>query len=127
MCLGFVGGGLEIKSMNLDDQVIKFKYFFGLVIYKYSISDIEGFNVEKFHNKVGDYPTILIKTTDNRVFIINGFLIANTNQIKQGLSKKFRFDNSIRKPTIGKKEIVLLCSVGYFLLSFIWLIISKII
>jgi len=124
--LSFMGGGLEIKSMEIENNGLVFRQLFGLFTKKYDFSEIVGFNKSIFRNKVGEYPVLLIKTNSERIFEINGFLISNTDNIEQKLKITFPYDKSIVRPLIGLKEKIMIFFLGNFLISFIWFIISHI-
>lgn len=119
--ISFTGGVLEIKSMEIDNSTLIFRQLFGLYIKKYKFIEIVGFNKAKFQNKIGEYSILLIKTTSGRIFEINGFIISNIDKIE----KEFVSDKSIVRPMLGTKEKIIIFALVFFLISFIWFIISK--
>jgi hypothetical protein len=124
--LPFMAGGLEIKSMEIDNNRLIFKQLFGLFSQKCDFTEIVGFKKSIFRNKVGEYPILLIKTRSEKIYEINGFLISNTDNIEKELKKTFAYDKSIVKPMIGLKEKTMIFFLACFLISFIWFIISHI-
>lgn len=123
--LSLIASVFEIKSLEIceNDHLI-FKQLFGLVFQKIDFKDIAGFKKSKFINRIGEYPTLLIKTNSNKIYEINGFIISNIEEIEKKLSVLISLDKTIVKPAIGLKEKIIFFILGCYIVSFIWFIIS---
>jgi len=94
--IGFLGLILKnMKTLELERDIMTVGTFFGLIKNQYSFNDIESFNLKSFDNQFGSYPGLLLKFRDGRQIHLHKMEFKNFNDFETKILDRVDRDVSL--------------------------------
>jgi hypothetical protein len=94
--IGFLGIILmNMKTLELERDIMTVGTFFGLIKSQYSFRDIESVNPKTFDNQFGSHPGLLIKFRDGRQIHLHRMEFKNFDDIATKILDKVDRDKNL--------------------------------